>query len=504
MEFGLKTFNLLDQKNIFLFDKKEQSRIQQESNQYKLIKFQQKLNLCGHTIIKEYRCKQCEDEGHTENLLAFTKGRHDCKIRFCSKPDCVCQRFAEVLDSLESIKRFENLRTLHHFVMGFPKISKYDFENNFDKIKKEQERVMNTFMKKCRNAGVNIEGYRVLDISKGKKKEFVEWDKKYYIHHHFVAIPFKKSDSSINLTKIHMIRKQMLKRQRKKMPFHFQSFGLINKKSLLSYISLRAIGLYKNYEPDTEIYKFYTPRNLRKSIKEGKFLLLNELINEEQYLKYFFQHRHLNKIGDLPTLRYGSTRGDNITFVYCKRHGKLDAHDREVVSVSVEINPDPPPDGISLGRHEIYIVNASKIEKINKETNENQNLYYKKFRPKKEISKIRFEANETIIEYYNVWTAEKFNGTIDKLKILLLKKQIEQDARTIKTTTTYPMQPLPELKDLIVNDLKDMQTILPSGKSVYERKKESERLHRLMNFENKGKIKLSLGDYIDIVIRGKC
>ena len=33
--------------------------------------------------------KQCEDEGHSETLLAFSKGRHDCKIRYLPPKICL-------------------------------------------------------------------------------------------------------------------------------------------------------------------------------------------------------------------------------------------------------------------------------------------------------------------------------------------------------------------------------------------------------------------------------
>lgn len=333
--------------------------------QNKLHDFKIKLSLCGNYVTTNYHCKLCEEGGESESLLAFKKEIHTCGIRYCSKEDCVVQRFADTYNQLLNIKRFENLRTLHHFVIGFGKVSKFDFENNFDKIKKKHEYVLNSYFKKLRKAGVDIQAYRVLDISKGMKITF--WDNKYYIHYHFVAIPFKKSETRLIISKIQAVRKVMLKKQRNKIPFHFQSFGLKKKESLLAYISLRVIGCYKQFENKEENYNINEEKSLRQSLRNNKFMLLKDLINEAQYLKYFFNHRHLNKIGDLPPFRYGSTTADNLVYIYCKSHGKMLISDRDKVRIEIiiDINPPPPPNPKEkFVKHRIQLVNAIKMKKF--------------------------------------------------------------------------------------------------------------------------------------------
>jgi len=334
--------------------------------QQKLDHFKASLSVCGHYVTHNYHCRQCEEEGRGNSLLAFKREIHTCGIRFCSKPDCITTRFADTYNAISQVKRFEGLRVLHHFSIGFEKITEEDFKNNFDKIKKQHERVLNSFLTKLRKAEINIQAYRVLDISKGKRQEV--WDRKYYIHYHFIALPFKHADSRTNLAKIQFIRKQMLSRQRKRMPFHFQSFGLKKKEALYSYLALRSIGLYKKFEAREKDYNIYEARNLRNSLEEGKFMPLNELVDEEHYLKYFFGRRHLNSVGGLPLIRYGSNTADNLAFITCKYHGTFFSNDISKVRHEFIIDlkpPDPPPLGSGVKNGKVYLVYALQFQKIN-------------------------------------------------------------------------------------------------------------------------------------------
>jgi len=320
--------------------------------QEQLDKFKNKLSLCGNFITTNYYCKQCEAVGENESLLAVKKEIHTCGIRYCSKVNCILQRFSDTINSLKSIKRFKGLRTLHHFSIGFPKVSEKDFNENFDKIKKKQEYVLNKLFRKLRSKKIFVNGYKVLDISKGENKG--DWDHQYFMHYHFIAIPFSRKDVSAITLSIKEVEKKLNKRKQKETPsFHYQSFGLKDKDCLFAYVSLRAIGCYKKYEGFKPNYNINEEKKLRNSLEQGKFMYLDELITPEQYLRFFFNKRHLSKVGDLPPFRYSSIIADNSVSLDCIRHGKLPVNDRKLIRIEIFIDPNPPPPNFSKQKHQI-------------------------------------------------------------------------------------------------------------------------------------------------------
>ena len=340
--------------------------------------FNKSLNACGKLAKHSVYCVSCENEGQQDHaLLGVTKKIHICEVRYCSKPLCVSQRYASVMESFENVKRLEDLKKLRHFSVGFEKVSKYDFENNFDKIKKKQERVLHVYFNTLKKGSclpyefrnqknltvvheqdiqnqlyikkypnkvffkpLRIQGFKVLDISKGKreevilksyktnrsnsfylklsKKEFnfmfpngklerfgikykiVKWDKHYFIHFHFAIIPFKKGGREVTTMKA--VEQMIVKGQRKKIPFVYEDYGNKDKKAILSYLALRLIGLHKKYETEKEEIKnnpdFYNAKDIRKSLHAGKWMTLDKIITPEQYFKHFFRRRNLSTIGN--------------------------------------------------------------------------------------------------------------------------------------------------------------------------------------------------------------
>lgn len=447
------------------------------NNELKLLKFKSKLKVCGNLLTHNYYCKQCEGAGNPESLLAFRKEIHTCDIRYCDKNDCIIHRFAETFNSLLKTPRIQNLRTLHHFAIGFEKISEFDFKNNFDKIKKKHEYVMNNFFKRLRKIGIKIQGYKVLDISKGKRTS--EWDHKYYVHYHFAAIPFKKADVREITTKIQAVRKDMIEKQKVKIPFHYQSFKLKEKESVLAYLACRCIGLYKPFEEKEVDYDIYAKISLRDSLEKNLFMKLNSLLNHEQYLKYFFGSRHLSNVGNyyfcfgcqkeiplktykkneikicpkckskdvvlafLRDIRYGSNTADNIIWVCCKFHGRMLSNDLDKIRHEIFIDGRPPPDDVLFKKNKVYLVNALHFQKVSTKDN------------------------------YEPFSRHKIDMKL-----------------TVK---------IPKFEDLEIKELIEKNTMLKSGRSVHDHKKDQKRLQRLLN---KDKIKLSFSDRLELTLKG--
>lgn len=384
-------------------------------NQKKILELEKikgNLKICGNIGIKKLYCKQCEAKGsQTESLLSVRKGVINCKMRYCSKPDCITQRFADTFNALKNLRRFEKVRVLKHCVIGFAKISKHDFENNYKEVKKRHEHALRLFMKKLKEKGVNLEGYRILDISKGKYTG--EWNGLYYLHYHLGLIPFKRENNSKWMLKIHEARKEIAKKN--KIHFSFKSFDkLVKKNALFSYLAIRSIGLFKPYEEKKPNYKIYEVKKLKESIKNGNFITLDKLVNVSQYHKLFFRSRYLTAIGNkyycykckkefamnkvvtvkehigfdkkgrkkykvlsrscphcnskevklnLQIIRQGSITGDNSDWICCKYHGLMKTNDRSRVRVELEITLKPPPpdlEGKFGGFKELILVNATK------------------------------------------------------------------------------------------------------------------------------------------------
>lgn len=316
------------------------------------------LDNCGSLARRKWYCKPCEKE-KLEALLGDEKIYQTCGIRYCPKIKCILTKFAKQIESLKNIKRLKNLKKLDHFVIGFEPVTKEEFRNNFDKIKKQQERVLNSLFSKLRMetpqrkpnkitgkirklkdweklGSFNIQAFKVLDIT------FTLDKNKIYIHYHIIALPLKSNRKISFMKKSQGIRKDMLKGQRVKIPFHIQFFGLKDKDTLLSYLTLRAIGLYKFHDKKEDNYEITDVRKLKDLLKQKKFMLLKDIISLEDYQKHFYNHRHFTTLGGLP---YGSIIMDNVVSKFpnfCKKHGKLERHQVRMELI-IEIPPAPPP-----------------------------------------------------------------------------------------------------------------------------------------------------------------
>ncbi len=339
-------------------------------------------------------------------------------MRYCKKPDCVNQRFAIQLEKLKAITRLQPFKQLWHFTIGFEKIKLEDFA----KKKAQYELVLNKYFAKLRSKGFRIQAYKVLDISKGEythKAEIVErrefyknhskqsidlmiarghkketfykvlvkkqdtgWNGKYFLHYHFIAIPWASQKVAAVYKQMNIISKQIAAKTGT--PFYFKSHGLKKKEALLSYMSMRACGMYKKREGKEKNYEVENIRVLKDLIKSGKFFFLSDIMNQHQYFKTFYGKRHISFVGDnykcfgcnthfalkevrgvneegkkvcpdcgsvdvFKFLPKGSIIMENVTPKYpceCKTHGFLN---REQVRFEDHYDiGDPPPDNLKL------------------------------------------------------------------------------------------------------------------------------------------------------------
>lgn len=298
---------------------------------------------CGKWLSFYFYCKKCEEERKIEykneiplnaivQPLDMKRIQSFCGIRYCSNVGCITDRYSKIYTQLKNNKRIQGLKKMLHFAIGFEKINLDEFD-----IKRLRfERVIHTYIKRLKKVGVNIQAFKVLDISRGKRSKSL--DGKYFVHYHFVAIPFKHD---FNLYEV-LQRERMLQmtKQKIKVPFHVQMFGLKKKESLLSYISLRSVGLYKSYEFKKD--SKFEPKMLREQIENGEFMLLKDMFSLEDYMRLFFGRRFFATVGGLP---YGSKVGRNLSGFLpdaCEFHGDLAENDVRV-EVRVEGVPDPPP-----------------------------------------------------------------------------------------------------------------------------------------------------------------
>jgi len=328
------------------------------------------LKNCGSLVKHSWYCKLCEEENEDDKLLRVDKIYQTCGVRYCKKIRCVLTRFALQVEVLKNNKRLIGLKKMDHFVIGFPEIDKQDFEDNFKAIKQKQERVMNSYFSKLRKKGFKVQAFKVLDFSIKENK--------IYMHYHFVAIPIQTKDKKSFMILCQSIRKEMLERQRVKLPFHLQFFGLKKKGALFSYLSLRAVGLYKFDDKKEPDYKISNIRKLKDLIKSGKFMFLQDIVSVETYFKNFYNHRHFTTIGGLP---YGSIIMDNVLPKFpnfCKKHGTLtrDKIRLEIEQLNPENKPPDPPEDLKIERVDLGIAKEKRefdkdIEHQNKFNSDN-------------------------------------------------------------------------------------------------------------------------------------
>jgi len=305
-----------------------------------------KLSLCGQFATKNFYC----EKSGVEHLLKSTHSPFFCEIRYCSRPECLVQRFKRQLQTFQDIQRFHGLKKLWHFAIGFEPVSEIEFKKNFTKYKKRFEYVLNRYFGNLRKKGVNPQAVRVLDFS-FKTEGMV------YLHYHFGAIPLPGNRISPSLKLMQETRIRMISRMKIKTNFHLQSFGLASKTGVLSYLSIRASGMYKYDMIKNPRYKHLKIGNLKESIKLEKYLFLNQILTKEEYLQSFYNKSHFLTIGGLPR---PPPHGSNITDtmpLFCEQHGALERSDIRIeVLFDQNILKPPSPS-----------VNYSKIEKIDVE-----------------------------------------------------------------------------------------------------------------------------------------
>lgn len=294
-----------------------------------------KLSLCGKYATKNWYCKKDPNNVH---LLKTTRSKFHCETRYCGHVDCLVQRFARQVETFGEIKRFDGLRSLWHFAIGFEPIPVEEFKSNFSEIKKRQEYILNRYFEKLKKKGIHIQAIRVLDFS-FKTEGMV------YMHYHFGALPVGQNRIRSVLITMQDIRKTTNSRMRVKTPFHLQSFGLASKKAVFSYLSIRASGMYKYDMTKNPNYRHLKIGNLRESIKLGKYYLLKDLLSPRDYVKSFYNKSHFVTIGGLPRPpRHGSNITDDIP-LECPIHGALERKDLrlEIIFEVEPVVPPPPP-----------------------------------------------------------------------------------------------------------------------------------------------------------------
>lgn len=305
-----------------------------------ILSVQENLLSCGKYIRRNWYCKKCELENKELALLRVDKPqRLDCQIRYCSNPDCVNTRFARIKTVLDSSKRLTNLKGMFHFTIGFNKIEIKDFK----KAVQEQRRNINAYFSKLRKQGVDFNGFMVLDISKGKPISNQDWDGKYYVHYHVITIPLSSSKVRSTMIKMKQVEREIKSKQRKKYPFFVKVHGIKNKESLFSYLSIRAVGLYKPYDFKEKDYS-RSAKALKESISHGKFMFLNQIVDLEQYCDLFYKRRTFSVLGTEINLQ-GSIILDNVVCKYpnqCKIHGHLSRSEVRMEMIFINETPGPP------------------------------------------------------------------------------------------------------------------------------------------------------------------
>lgn len=293
---------------------------------------------CGKWRVIEGTCKTCDSPilfETNEEKVNFIAHKHYCKLKYHSEPGCVTYRFAELLNEMLTVKT-SRYQTLWHFVIGFEPITLIEFQNNFSYYKKRFEAVLNNYFSKLRKHFIDINAFRVLDF------RFHLDTKKVYVHFHFGAVPIDKIRRGTIMRTMHLIKKDMIDRMRIKNPFSLKFFKHAQKKSVLSYLSIRASGLYK-YKDNNETKNInYTPQRIEKSLKQGKWVLLNQILTPKQYLEHFYSKNFFVVIGKL---LYGSTIQPVITFI-CPKCGVRDPRFdiNFMINYTADLTVVKPPD----------------------------------------------------------------------------------------------------------------------------------------------------------------
>lgn len=292
----------------------------------------QHLSLCGQNIKVEIHCKHCEEEHRENSILDKKIIRRTCGLRYCNHLHCQITRYARIFESLRSISRLKNLRKMWHYALGFEPIDIIQFQEK----RKLFEKVFTSFQKRITKRlaifGLHkIQAFKFLDFAREK-------DGRYYMHYHFLAIPYKPGDQRIIMKIFQDQRKKSIKKYG--IPFHCQFFGNKSKLNLLSYMAKRCSGLYKPEEKPTDFIKG-SINKLRDQILNHEFMILPDFLDFQEYFDLLYKKRLYATIGGMP---YGSIVVDNISGVEgykCPFHGSLD---RKEIRMRF-IEPDPPDPG---------------------------------------------------------------------------------------------------------------------------------------------------------------
>lgn len=291
-----------------------------------------RLSSCGQWAKNMFSHKACGTE------LKTTYTKFYCTVRYCKHTECIVKRYAETLEEFKSIDRLKGskgneLRKLWHFVIGFPHISMYDFQNNWKAIKKDLEYRMNKLWRRLKNRGVVIEAIKALDFS------FEHKDGTVYPHYHFGGIPPKTGQGSQILHIINEEIAKLIKSSKKPSQLVFTSFKNKKKEAILAYLAKRATGLYTWDERPNKEYNAGKGK-LRKDIESGKYYGLADFLTIKQYFDNFYGARHYATVGGLP-------RGSTLTSIlegelpdYCPIC-KCDL-ERDDLSVETTMNVVPP------------------------------------------------------------------------------------------------------------------------------------------------------------------
>lgn len=303
---------------------------------YDEIKLRDRMALCGKIAKKNFYCRECEKLGKPCNqcIVKTIRTKFFCGIRYCKDPDCKCHLFSNCMDRLREIKDFKGLKTLWHWAIGFPPIPLEEFKNNYAVYKKEHERILNTFFKKLRKLGIEIRGVRTPDFSFVKEGSV-------YPHYHLGIKPISSSIRRKVMITVQAVRASMIKNSRKGITFHVQMFKHAQIDAVLAYMSIRAIGLYKYDETIDPNYKIPQKGNLKKSILEGKYQFLSDVMNEEQFLKNVHRKKFFVGFGGITAPSHGSITTDTMT-LECKEHGEISGYDQVRLEVIFDLDPGPP------------------------------------------------------------------------------------------------------------------------------------------------------------------
>jgi len=343
--------------NLETFDAVNIRQSQQDKQNLLIEQVEENLSACGQIVKRHWYCKHCERENLDTALLRVDKTtRLDCQIRYCSNPQCINTRFARINDVLSSVPRLKGLRGMFHFTIGFNKINITNFKEQIN----SQRRNINSYFAKLKKLGVHFNGFQVLDISKGKK-DGSSWDGKYYVHYHVISIPWKSHEVRRNMILMKQVEKGMKLKQRNKNPFFVKVHGIKNKDALFSYLSIRAVGLYKPYDSKETNYSKLS-KKLVDSVQSGRFMTLNQIISIEQYVSMFYKRRMFSIIGKEIHILKGSIILDNVLCKYptfCKIHGNLTRQDVRLENVLVFscLEPPPPPNFIKSEVLQVKTIN---------------------------------------------------------------------------------------------------------------------------------------------------